>query len=197
MEELCARAREAGVLTIVDGAHAPGQIALDVGAVGADFYAGNCHKWLCAPKGAGFLHARREAQPLLEPLAVSWDWPAGEWAERFRWTGTHDPAPHLAVPAAIDFQADHDWDAVRSRCHDLAAHAVRELSDLGMEPLAASDDEFVQMVAVRLPPCDAEALTCGSSGSGGSRCWRRRGEAARSCASRSRATTTRATSTRC
>ncbi len=159
VEELCTRAREAGVLTIVDGAHAPGQIALDVGAVGADFYAGNCHKWLCAPKGAGFLHARREAQPLLEPLAVSWDWPAGEWAERFRWTGTHDPAPHLAVPAAIDFQADHDWDAVRSRCHDLAAHAVRELSDLGMEPLAASDDEFVQMVAVRLPPCDAEALS--------------------------------------
>jgi len=159
VEELCTRAREAGVLTIVDGAHAPGQIALDVGAVGADFYAGNCHKWLCAPKGAGFLHVRREAQPLLEPLAVSWDWPAGEWAERFRWTGTYDPSPHLAVPAAIDFQAAHGWDAVRSRCHDLAAHAVRELSDLGMEALAASDDEFVQMVTVRLPPCDAEALT--------------------------------------
>ena len=159
VEELCTRARDAGVLTIVDGAHAPGQIALDLDALGADFYAGNFHKWLCAPKGAGFLHARPEAQPLLEPLAVSWDWPAGEWAERFRWTGTHDPSSHLAVPAAIDFQAAHDWDAVRSRCHDLAARAARELSDLGMEPLAASDGEFVQMVAVRLPPCDAEALT--------------------------------------
>jgi isopenicillin-N epimerase len=158
VEKLCAQARDAGVLTIVDGAHAPGQIALDVGAIGADFYAGNCHKWLCAPKGAGFLHARREAQPLLEPLAVSWDWPAREWAERFRWTGTHDPSPHLAVPAAIDFQAEHGWDAVRARCHELAAGAVRELSGLGMEPLPASDGEFAQMVAVRLPPCDAEAL---------------------------------------
>ena len=158
VEELCARARDAGVLSIVDGAHAPGQIALELAGLGADFYAGNCHKWLCAPKGAGFLHVRREMQPLLEPLAVSWDWPADEWAVRHRWTGTHDPSSHLAVPAAIDFQAEHDWDAVRSRCHELAALAARELTDFGLEPLAASDHEFVQMVAVRLPPCDAEAL---------------------------------------
>jgi isopenicillin-N epimerase len=159
VEELCARTRDAGVLTIVDGAHAPGQIPLDLGVLGADFYAGNCHKWLCAPKGAGFLHVRREAQPLLEPLAVSWDWPADDWAERYRWTGTHDPSPHLAVGAAIDFQAAHDWDAVRAGCHELAARAVKELSEqLGTEPLAASEDEFVQMATVRLPPCDAEEL---------------------------------------
>jgi isopenicillin-N epimerase len=159
VEELCVRARDAGVLTIVDGAHAPGQIPLDLETLGADFYAGNCHKWLCAPKGAGFLRVRPEAQPLLEPLAVSWDWPADEWAERHRWTGTHDPSPHLAVPAAIEFQADHGWDAVRSRCHDLAARAVRELSDLlGAEPRGVNDSEFVQMAAVRLPQCDAEEL---------------------------------------
>jgi isopenicillin-N epimerase len=158
-EEVCARAREAGVLSIVDGAHAPGQIALDLASLGADFYAGNCHKWLCAPKGAGFLHVRREAQRLLEPLAVSWDWPADVWAERHRWAGTHDPSPHLAVAAAIDFQANHGWNAVRARCHELAARAARELSDrFGMEPLAASDDEFLQMVSVRLPPVDAEEL---------------------------------------
>lgn len=160
VEELCARARDTGVLTIVDGAHAPGQIALDVTAVGADFYAGNCHKWLCSPKGAGFLHVRREAQPLLEPRAVSWDWPSDEWAVRHRWAGTVDPSPHLAVPAAIDFQAAHDWDAVRADCHELAARAVRELSEqLGTQPLPAHDGEFAQMATVRLPaPCDAEAL---------------------------------------
>jgi len=160
VEELCGRAREAGVLSIVDGAHAPGQIALDVEALGADFYAGNCHKWLCAPKGAGFLHVRPEAQPLLEPPIVSWDWPLDDWADRFRWTGTRDPSALLSVPAAIDFQVEHDWDGVRTRCHELAVRATRELAELlGAEPFADDDSEFVQMVAVRLPPCDAEELS--------------------------------------
>jgi isopenicillin-N epimerase len=158
-EELCAQAREAGVLSIVDGAHAPGQIGLDLASLGADFYAGNCHKWLCSPKGAGFLHVRPEAQPALEPGTVSWDWSADEWADRHRWTGTRDPSPHLAVPAAINFQAEHGWDAVRERCHELAALAARELgARFGMEPVAANDDEFVQMVSLRLPPVDAHEL---------------------------------------
>jgi isopenicillin-N epimerase len=159
VEELCARARAAGVTTIVDGAHAPGQIALDLDSVGADFYAGNCHKWLCAPKGAGFLHVRRDARPRLEPLVVSWDWEEAEaWNDRFRWTGTRDPSAHLAVPAAIDFQAEHDWDAVRARCHALAVQAVDELGALGLEPLAGDPDAFAQMVALRLPPCDAQVV---------------------------------------
>jgi isopenicillin-N epimerase len=159
VQELCAEARAAGVLTIVDGAHAPGQIELDVPSVGADFYSGNCHKWLCAPKGSGFLYVRPEAQALLEPPIVSWDWPAGDWADRFRWTGTRDPSAHLAVGAAIDFQAEHDWGAVRERCHALAARAADELCELlRMEPFPAHDAEFVQMVSLRLPPCDAEAL---------------------------------------
>src|SRR3972149_4609479 len=68
VEEICHRARTAGILTIVDGAHAPGQIQLDLDTIGADFYAGACHKWLCAPKGAGFLFARRSAQSRLPPL---------------------------------------------------------------------------------------------------------------------------------
>jgi isopenicillin-N epimerase len=159
VEEICARARDAGILTIVDGAHAPGHIAVDVDGIGADFYAGNCHKWLCSPKGAGFLHARPEVQPLLEPLAVSWDWVEDAWADRFRWTGTRDPTPHLAVPAAIDFQAEHAWDDVRVRCHELAARTSHELAELlGTEPYAATDDEFVQMASVRLPPCEPESL---------------------------------------
>jgi isopenicillin-N epimerase len=159
VEELCTKARAAGVLTVVDGAHAPGQIALDVAAIGADFYTGNCHKWLCAPKGAGFLYVRPESQAQLEPPIVSWDWPAQAWADRFRWTGTHDPTAHLAVPAAIDFQAEHAWDEVRSRCHDLAARAARDVAELlGTEPFPENDGEFAQMVSVRLPPCDAEEL---------------------------------------
>jgi isopenicillin-N epimerase len=158
VEQLCQSAREAGVLTIVDGAHAPGQVALDLDALDADFYAGNCHKWLCSPKGAGFLRVRPEVQPLLEPATVSWDWPERDWSDRYRWTGTRDPSPHLAVPAAIDFQAENGWDVVRRRCHGLAVQASRSLSALGLEPLASSEDEYVQMVAFRLPPCDAEEV---------------------------------------
>ena len=92
---------------------------------GADIYTGACHKWLCAPKGAAFLYARPEVQPWLEPLVVSWGWetekpgpvPFVDWHE---WQGTRDIAAYLSVPAAIEFQQGHDWDAVRRRCHALA-----------------------------------------------------------------------------
>jgi isopenicillin-N epimerase len=159
VEELCAQARDAGVRTLVDGAHAPGQIPLDLASLDADFYTGNCHKWLCSPKGAGFLHVHPDAQPLLEPLAVSWDWPSDAWADRYRWSGTHDPSAQLAVPSAIDFQAANDWESVRDRCHALAATAAREVCELlGTEPLAESEGEYAQMVTLRLPPCNAEEI---------------------------------------
>jgi isopenicillin-N epimerase len=159
VEELCRQAREAGVMTLVDGAHAPSQLDLALDALGADFYTGNCHKWLCSPKGAAFLYVRPEAQALLEPAIVSWDWEEPAWPDRHRWRGTSDPSAYLAVPAAIDFQAEHGWSEVRRRCHELAVRAWRELSEqLGTEPLAQSEDEFVQMCTVRLPPCDAQAV---------------------------------------
>jgi isopenicillin-N epimerase len=141
---LIAAARDAGALSIVDGAHAPGQVPLALDELAPDVYAGNCHKWLCAPKGSAFLYARPDAQPLIDPLVVSWDWGDGNaFHQLHRWQGTRDPAAYLAVPAAIDFQAAHDWDAVRRRCHELLAAA-----DLPYEPLT---DEFVQMRGFRVP----------------------------------------------
>jgi isopenicillin-N epimerase len=156
VEELCRRARERDVVSIVDGAHAPGQIPLELETLGADFYTGNCHKWLCAPKGSGFLHARPERQDLLEPLVVSWDWEEeAAFDARRRWLGTRDPAAWLAVPAAIRFQAEHEWDEVRVRCHALAVSVRERLAELfGLEPLTPSEGSFVQMVGVALPPCD-------------------------------------------
>ena len=105
---------QAGALLVVDGAHAPGQVELDLESLGADVYAGNCHKWLCAPKGSAFLYARPEAHDLIDPAVVSWDWLDGAaFHERHRWQGTRDPSAYLAVPAAIAFQAEHDWPRVR------------------------------------------------------------------------------------
>jgi isopenicillin-N epimerase len=149
--ELCRRARDTGALSIVDGAHAPGQIDLDLDALGADIYVGNCHKWLCAPKGAGFLYARPEAQPLIDPLVVSWDWVDGAaFHQRHRWQGTRDPSAYLAVPAAIDFQHEHDWPTVRAHCHALLAGY-----DFGLEPLT---DDYVQMRGFRIDHPDPPAL---------------------------------------
>jgi isopenicillin-N epimerase len=158
--ELCRRARERGLLVVVDGAHAPGQLPIELGALDADAYAGNCHKWLCAPKGAGFLWVRRELQPSVDSLVVGWGW-ADEQAgfvERNQRDGTRDPAAYLAVPAAIDFQAGRGWDDVRARCHALAVEALAGLADVGAQPLAGDESWFGQMVSVVLPPCDAETL---------------------------------------
>ena len=156
--EICRRARERGILTVVDGAHAPGHISLDLEALGADFYSGNCHKWLCGPKSAGFLYARRERQAMLQPLIVSWGWRPREpgsspFQDLFGWTGTQDPSAALSVPAAIAFQREHDWPRVRAACHTLLSQARAEVAALtGMAPICPDDEEWYgQMASLPLP----------------------------------------------
>ena len=157
VHEICRRARAEGIVTVVDGAHAPGHLPLRLEELGADAYAGNCHKWLSAPKGAGFLSVGPALRGVVEPLIVSWDWEQETaFAARYGWQGTRDPAAFLAVPDAIDFQAQHDWDAVRERCHELAATAQRGIAELvGIEP---PPGPFAQMCAAELPPCEPEEV---------------------------------------
>ncbi len=163
IEEICRRAREVGILTVIDGAHAPGQIDLALDALGADFYTGNCHKWMNAPKSAGFLYARPERQPLLQPLIVSWGWESetpgsSPFIDYFEWRGTHDPAAYLSVPAALDFMSARNWPQVRAACHELLLEAERRISELtGLAPISAPDT-FVQMRTIPLPPCDLKVL---------------------------------------
>lgn len=165
VEELVRRAREAGILTVIDGAHAPGQVPLNLEALGADFYAGNCHKWLLSPKGAGFLHARREVQGFLRPLVVSWggERPRGPgpspFLDELEWTGTRDISAYLAVPAAIRFLEEHDWESVRARCRELLAEFSRAVVGLGLQPVGEGPEPWpLQMRSFLLPAVDGRAL---------------------------------------
>lgn len=164
VEAVVRRARADGILTVVDGAHAPGQIPLRLDELGADFYGGNLHKWLCAPKGSGFLYARPEVQYLLKPLVVSWGFEAeipgsSQFVDHHEWIGTRDIAAFLSVPEAIEFQKKHDWENVRRLCHELVREAQARICALtGLTPLGPPIDAFgngemqegLQMAAVPL-----------------------------------------------
>ncbi len=157
---ICQRAREAGILTVIDGAHAVGQISLDLSTLGADFYTGNCHKWMLSPKGAGFLYARPEAQHLIEPLIVSWGYQSiistpreSRFVDLLQWTGTRDPAAALAVPAAIAFMHTYHWEEVRKRCHSLLKSAIQRISEQTRMPALypADSDCYQQMGTIPIP----------------------------------------------
>jgi isopenicillin-N epimerase len=158
IEPLIERARARGIWTVIDGAHAPGQIDLDLSGMQVDFYGGNCHKWLSSPKGAGFLYARPEVQGLIEPLVVSWGWrPRDAWSTPFvdaiQRQATHDISAYLSVPAAIEYQKQHDWASVRDECHELARQARIGMTELtGIQPNVADDPRwFAQMATLPLP----------------------------------------------
>jgi isopenicillin-N epimerase len=175
--DICAEARRRGVLTVIDGAHAPAMIPLDLDALGCDFYGGNCHKWLLAPTGSGFLAYSPGNEGRLQPLQVSWGWhhDRGRADERdefgstprlraLEFEGTRDPCPRLAVPAVIDFQDGLGWERVRGRIAELAAYVRARLTGLAGMSLAtpAHKELHGAMTAFRLPQgTSAEALRQG------------------------------------
>ena len=164
-----AEARARGIRTVIDGAHTPGHIALNLAALGADFYVANCHKWLMAPKGSAFLHVRRDCHGLLAPALISHGWTAdgaspgpfghSAFQDAFQFQGTRDWAAWLAVPAAIAFRRDHGWDRVAARCRDLAQETAVRLAALsGLAALSTAEFCAPQMVSLPLPDCDPLAL---------------------------------------
>lgn len=167
VETICLRARQSGILTVIDAAHSPGQIPVDLQALGADIAFGNCHKWMLAPKGAGFLYVRGEIQDLIDPLIVSWGMhptPDIATGSRFidilQWTGTKDPAAALSVPTAMEFLEGHNWEEVRYQCHRLIRQAIERVCNLtSLPPLYPLDsDVYSQMGIAPLPPSDLTLL---------------------------------------
>ena len=155
---LCKRAREAGIITVIDGAHAPSQLTLDLQAIDADFYFGAAHKWLCAPKGAAFLYTQPQHQAKMEPLIVGWGWgPARnrhntDYLDYLQHSGTNDLSAYLSVPAAIQFQAEHDWPTVRQQCHELLCHTLSRIQDITQLPALYPETFYQQLATVPLPP---------------------------------------------
>lgn len=153
-KELIALCRDAGVPVLVDGAHGPGHVTLDLGALGADWYAGNCHKWLSAPKGCAFLWARKDGrwdrQEDLHPVTISHGLGKG-FAAEFDWTGTRDPSAFLSVEAAIDFHEMLGGASLRERNAALAREGAELLAKrLGTETGADASMQRA-MWLVRLP----------------------------------------------
>jgi isopenicillin-N epimerase len=158
VHELAALCRAAGALVLVDGAHAPGMLSLDVPSIGADWYTGNCHKWLMAPKGSGFLWASPARQAETHPLVISHGFGQG-FTAAFDWIGTRDPTAWLAVPAAIDFHLRLGGPALRERNAALARDQATWVAGMWNTERGAPDPLTGSMAAVRLPlagPASAE-----------------------------------------
>ena len=164
-EEICAIAKEKGLITIVDGAHAPAHIPLDLSKIQADFYTGACHKWMMAPKGCSFLYAAKSVQSICDPMIVSWGYQAlkpshSHFLDYHQMIGTRDFSAFLTVDACIEFMEQHNWKAVGQQCHQMVLeHAPRFFALLNSTPISPLNSEWIgQMISIPIQTPDPEKL---------------------------------------
>lgn len=165
VKEICEMAKERGLLTIVDGAHVPGHIPLNMAELKADIYTGACHKWLMTPKGCSFLFVKNEIQNQFDPLAISWGYESAtpshsQFLDYHQMQGTRDFSAFLTVPKAIEFIKENNWEQVALACRELArANYIRFCNLLGSYPLCPLNDDFLgQMCSVPIKTREPEKL---------------------------------------
>jgi isopenicillin-N epimerase len=153
--EICARAKELGLITIVDGAHAPGHVPVDLAQLEADIYTGACHKWMLTPKGSAFLYVRKEMQAQFDPLVISWGYASdnpgpSQFLDYHETQGTRDMAAFFTLPKAIAYLKDNEWDKRSKRCRELILRNYQVVCDLlGTEPICPVNGDFLgQMCSI-------------------------------------------------
>ncbi len=156
IEKIIKLAKEQNILTIIDGAHVPAHIPLNIHELGCDFYTGACHKWLCAPKGSSFLFVKKEHQDWIKPVVVSWgkdgdDPTPSEFIQNFQWQGTRDMSAFLTIPTAINFYIK-EIKPYQAACKKIIQDTYSEFSSvLNTEPISAGREWLAQLVAHPLP----------------------------------------------
>jgi isopenicillin-N epimerase len=164
-EEICAAAKAKGILTFVDGAHAPGQIPLNLQDSPFDMYTGACHKWMMTPKGSSFLYVKKEYQHLVDPLVVSWGYKTlfpshSTFLDYHQMNGTRDYSAFLTIPAAIQFMETNNWPQVSAGCRKLVqSNAAAFCALLDAIPLAPVNDDFIlQLYSAQIKTTEPEKL---------------------------------------
>ena len=164
VKEICKIARDRNILCIIDGAHAPAQINLNIKDINPDVYVGACHKWMCSPKGVSFLYVKKELQNKIDPLVVSWGYDSEDtpllpgisnqtytqFLNYHEWQGTKDMSAYLTIPSTIKFLKNNNWGKVASKCHKVNLEARQEINQLlNKEPICK--DKFLgQMSSIYL-----------------------------------------------
>ena len=152
VDAICKKAKEAGIMTIVDGAHVPAHIPLNIAEMDPDVYVGACHKWLSAPKGSSFLYVKKSLQETIEPLIISWgsevDRSPSPFIYESQYQGTWDPSAFLTVPAAIQFQQEHDWNSEREKSRALNRETRDRIYEIiDTVPICPNTEEWLGQMA--------------------------------------------------
>jgi len=165
VKEICAIAKSKGLVTIVDGAHAPAHIDLNINELQADFYTGACHKWMMAAKGCSFLYAHKSVQKMCDPLIVSWGYKAfkpsaSTFLDYHQMIGTRDFSAFLTVAASIEFMQKNNWTAVSKHCREIVLdNAPRFYTLLGTQPISPLTNEWIgQMISIPIKTTEPELL---------------------------------------
>ncbi len=159
VEKICKIARERGIISIIDGAHVPGHIKLNIKNLNPDIYTGACHKWMCSPKGTAFLYVNKNMQNIIEPLVISWGYDSdnpgtSQFLDYLEWQGTNDMSSYLTIPDTINFLEKNNWKNVAEKCRKLNIWARNEINQLlKIDPI--SDDKFLgQMSSIPMQSND-------------------------------------------